>query len=194
MGFSVRYMGSKRSLAAQISREISERSEGAIVLDAFSGMCAVGAEVAPRHPLITNDAHAFAQIVAEAMFVSPGPAPTSLHARDELTSAFARNAKWLREAAKGRLRIEAEALARIDEPGGWKRLVAFNESELDIGHPRYPDGCSQGRSTKYPSRSKSTLSVMPSTEPRAFDEHSILVRFFEPLANVLPRRGILRSS
>lgn len=133
-------MGSKRSLAGRISSEISDRRPGATVLDAFSGMCAVGAQVAPRHRLITNDAHSFAHIVAQAMFVAPGPPPTSLHAKDELTATYALNAAALRGAVSGRLTAEAEALARIDEQNGWDRFVALNEAELAAGYPRYPDG------------------------------------------------------
>ncbi|WP_367112980.1 DNA adenine methylase [Sphingomonas sp.] len=131
-------MGSKRSLAGQICAHISDENPGAPVLDVFSGMCAVGAELAPRHRLLTNDAHSFAKTVAEALFVCDGPPPTSLHARDELADVYAENASALRQAVREELRQEAEVLGRVSEASGWRKLVAFNDAQLEIRVPNLP--------------------------------------------------------
>jgi hypothetical protein len=83
---SIRYMGSKRALAPSIAYKISEDHPRSVVLDVFAGMCAVGTELAPRHPVFTNDIHVFAQVVADALFVAdPIPALQSL-IRDYLAS------------------------------------------------------------------------------------------------------------
>jgi adenine-specific DNA-methyltransferase len=142
MAFQVRYMGSKRSLAGQICAHISDHNPKAPVLDVFSGMCAVGAELAPRHRLLTNDAHWFAKTVAEALFVCEGPSPTSLHARYELADAYAENARALRELVHDRLQREKAALGRMTEIGGWRRLVELNDAELEAGAPNLPDSTS----------------------------------------------------
>jgi adenine-specific DNA-methyltransferase len=137
---SVRYMGSKRSLAGRIASKISDRHPSAHVLDLFSGMCAVGTEVAPRHAVLTNDIHAFAEIVAHALFVAPVLPPTSLHARDELLAGFRRNAAALKSAVAPRLLAEAEALARCGEAGGWKKLFDLDQREAAIDLPAEIEG------------------------------------------------------
>lgn len=136
MAFSIRYMGSKRSLAGKICKQISKDNPSAPVLDVFSGMCAVGAELAARHPIHTNDAHNFAAVIAHALFVEETLPPTSLHAREELTAAFTENAKRLRSHVGLRLHSETEALARIADGAGWKRLLALNEAETAGDWPR----------------------------------------------------------
>ena len=135
MTLSVRYMGSKRSLAPDIAQKITDRHPRAAVLDAFSGMCAVGSELAPRHVLLTNDVHAFAEVVAHALFVSASEPPTSLVAREELYANYLKNRAALRSVVEARLAKEFAALARVDDIGGWKKLLQFTEEEHRLEVP-----------------------------------------------------------
>jgi adenine-specific DNA-methyltransferase len=135
MTTSVRYMGSKRSLAPQIAQQISRQHPKSAVLDAFSGMCAVGSELAPRHALLTNDVHAFAEVVARALFVASSDPPTSLIARNDLNSTYSRNRRFLRELVGDRLARESAALSRLNEAGGWKKLLQFTEAEHQLASP-----------------------------------------------------------
>jgi hypothetical protein len=77
-------MGSKRSLAPRIAAKNSRDHPGAAVLDVFAGMCAVGTELAPRHPLLTNDLHSFAGTIAEALFITRGEIGDSSSKQHEL--------------------------------------------------------------------------------------------------------------
>ena len=136
MSGAIRYMGSKRSLAPLIAETISAAHPAAAVLDLFAGTCAVATELAPRHRVVANDLHAYAEVVARALLTLPVNPPTSLHARDELTEAYYRNSRVLKRALRSRLDREAEALGRVDDPAGWKLLRSFTESELAQGAPR----------------------------------------------------------
>lgn len=132
MTISIKYMGSKRALAPGIAYQISESHPRAVVLDVFAGMCAVGTELAPRHRVLTNDIHAFAEVVADALFVAEPHAPTSLHARDELLARFAENQQELSTRLRRRLIAEEKALDLCaDKPQGWKGLLEFSETELE---------------------------------------------------------------
>jgi adenine-specific DNA-methyltransferase len=133
MALSVRYMGSKRSMAPRIAQRITREHPEAVVLDVFAGMCAVGTQLAPRHTIMTNDIHAFAETVARALFVASATPPTSLHARDELLEAYRANFRSLQEAVQPQLDTEAEALARAHDFAGWKRFVSFTQRELQRG-------------------------------------------------------------
>lgn len=123
-------MGSKRSLAPSIAARITERHPRATILDVFAGMCAVGSELAPKHPVYTNDAHVFAKTVADALFVLEPFAPTSLHARDELLAAFRKNSNALYEVFRRRLNSERAALSAAKDSKYWKRFLEFNNAEL----------------------------------------------------------------
>ena len=135
MALSVRYMGSKRALASEIAARISAEHEGRAVLDVFAGMCAVGSELAPKHPMLTNDIHVFAQTVAKALFVEPVMAPTSLIAREELFPALRTNRDALRLLVGDQLNKERVALARVEEPSGWKFLFNFHQEVRDSHLP-----------------------------------------------------------
>src|SRR5213592_2678093 len=81
---TLRYMGSKRSLAPAIAGLIHKLHPGAVVADAFAGTCAVGTSVASHHRVIANDIHAFAETIASALLVTPGPVPTRRDAERDL--------------------------------------------------------------------------------------------------------------
>lgn len=128
---SIRYMGSKRSLAPNIAAKISRDHPGAAVLDVFAGMCAVGTELAPRHPLLTNDLHSFAGTVAEALFVSrtnlSGPKSEQ---REVFLRAFKKNQRALQEALSWRLARERQSLRAIRTFENWKKFRDFSNLEL----------------------------------------------------------------
>lgn len=128
-------MGSKRSLAPSIAAHISADYSSRPVLDVFAGMCAVGNELAPAHPVLTNDIHRFAQIVASALFVEAAACPTSLVARDELRSAYRRNREALRTLMTDKISSERVAIARSVEPSGWRLFLADHRRAADEGHP-----------------------------------------------------------
>lgn len=62
-------MGTKRQLAPLVSDTISACQQGPL-LDLFSGMCAVGSEIATERQVWSNDAQLFAANVAKAFFTS----------------------------------------------------------------------------------------------------------------------------
>jgi adenine-specific DNA-methyltransferase len=62
-------MGTKRWVASAVSEVINATQNG-ILLDAFSGMCAVGEAVGPVRQIWNNDIQIFASNVARALFVS----------------------------------------------------------------------------------------------------------------------------
>ena len=131
MPVSIKYMGSKRSLAHTIAAKISAEHPRAAVLDVFAGMCAVGTELAPRHALFTNDLHSFAGSVADALFVSrstPGGAESKQ--RLDFLRAFKRNQKSLCDALAWRLARERGALRAVRDRGNWKKFRSWSELEL----------------------------------------------------------------
>ena len=128
-------MGSKRSLAPKIARKISREHPRATVLDVFSGMCAVGTEVVSHHALFTNDIHAFAEVVAEALFIADDKAPSPREI-SKLLAAFEKNRRALSHLMDSRLKRERSALDAIaDSGGGWKKLRDFTERELSRTAP-----------------------------------------------------------
>lgn len=127
---AVRYMGSKKSLAPEISEIISRSSPKATVLDVFAGMCAVGTEVSARHMLFTNDIHAYASTFASALFTGGANGPTSLSARSELIGFYLKNASALEAAIKYRLRKEDEVFSQGASDGGWRSGLEFTNREL----------------------------------------------------------------
>jgi adenine-specific DNA-methyltransferase len=120
----IKYMGSKRSLARKIANRITREHSNATVLDVFSGMCAVGAQLAPRHPLFTNDVHAFAHVVADALFVATNEMPCSRDMSRFIT-AFDANKRELVEALGFSLKRERSILENLSEPKAWRSLREF---------------------------------------------------------------------
>lgn len=127
---AVRYMGSKKALAPEISHIISDRHPEATVLDVFAGMCAVGTQVAARHKLFTNDIHAYATTIASALFTGSSTGPTSIVARQELLPHFKRNKRALESAVAGRLRLEDQFFCSGGDPSHWRKALEFSEHEI----------------------------------------------------------------
>ena len=155
MSFAVRYMGSKRSLAPLIADKIHDRHPKAAVLDAFAGMGAVGAEVAPHHVLLTNDIHAFAEVASRASFVCNGPRPTSMHVKEDLLKRYRKNLKALNKIFERRLKLEDVALAEVDEVRSWTAFKDYTVGEQQKAVPIRskkigPLGEYRSESTKFP--------------------------------------------
>jgi adenine-specific DNA-methyltransferase len=129
-------MGSKRLLAPSIARLIHRSHDSATVLDAFAGMCAIGTQLAPRHRVISNDAHAFAAVVARALFTAPGRRPSRKTAQEELLPAFKRNAGRLRDPLARRLDAEKRALLRAERGADWRELRNFTAEDIAVRVPR----------------------------------------------------------
>jgi hypothetical protein len=123
-------MGSKRSLAPIIAERISKYHEGAILVDAFAGTCAVGAAAARRHRIYANDIHAFAEVIARALLVTTARFPLPSEAWEDLYPAYMRNRERLDAALSARLNEEAKILATIKRKGNWKLLKEFSNREL----------------------------------------------------------------
>jgi adenine-specific DNA-methyltransferase len=87
MGVCITYMGTKREVAPAV-RAVIETCQKGPLLDAFSGMCAVGEEVAPSRQIWTNDAQVFASEVATALFTSRDEPPSAIWAADLHYAAF----------------------------------------------------------------------------------------------------------
>lgn len=69
MGIDIPYMGTKRHLAPRVAEVISTAKDGPL-LDAFSGMGTVGANVGPARQIWTNDVQEFASAVCKSLFNS----------------------------------------------------------------------------------------------------------------------------
>jgi adenine-specific DNA-methyltransferase len=122
----IKYMGSKRSLAPKIANRISRAHRGATVLDVFSGMCAVGTQLVARHPLYTNDIHAFAEVVARALFISDDATPDTGE-MSKFLAAFERNRRALFDLCFHEISRER----RVIESGNWQQLKALTIRELN---------------------------------------------------------------
>lgn len=80
-------MGTKRELAPAVADVIGQAREG-ILLDAFSGMCSVGEQVAPARQVWSNDAQFFSSEVARALFVSRDAPPRTIFSADTIFPEF----------------------------------------------------------------------------------------------------------
>lgn len=136
MGISIKYMGTKKSLAKRIAEKISKEHPHATILDVFAGMCAVGTELAPRHRLLTNDLHSFAGSVAQALFVS-GSAPGGPRSEERAAfiRAFRKNQATLEEALAWRLSRERQAIKAVRELKNWRKFRDFSNAELTRAVP-----------------------------------------------------------
>jgi len=106
------YMGTKQRLAPVIADLICQAKPG-IVLDAFSGMCAVGTAVGERRPMWNNDVEVFAAGVARSLFIGNDSPPNVLMATELLFDYFATNRTALCARFRRRLGEEREALDSV---------------------------------------------------------------------------------
>lgn len=104
------YMGTKRGFAPAVAEVICAAKPG-IVMDAFSGMCAIGQSVGTRRNVWSNDAQGFAAQVAGALFTSRHRLGLSDPQRNCLKAAFNRNAAALAQRFARRLASERACIA-----------------------------------------------------------------------------------
>lgn len=132
----MRYMGTKRSLAASISDAISRRHPNATILDAFSGLCAVGSELAPKHVVFANDIHHFAENVARSILLAPLRAQSISSVRDAMLPHYEENLGALREAVGELYDLEDRMLARANSDRGLTRFRLYALAQMAKSVPR----------------------------------------------------------
>lgn len=113
MTFGFTYMGSKRQMANLVSDVIDRAPQGPL-LDAFAGMSAVGAAIAPSRPIWCNDIQHFAYNVARTAFTSPVRPEVEAGCIAELRSLFELNGAKLERIYGKQLSAEARAFASND--------------------------------------------------------------------------------
>lgn len=113
MPMRVSYMGTKRSIAAQVAAAINAGPPGPL-LDLFCGICAVGSAVAPSRQIWCNDIQMFASTVATFFFTSP-ILPTRVNeAASKARAAYLENNWALENRFSSVLREENDALQSGD--------------------------------------------------------------------------------
>ena len=124
MPIQVSYMGTKRKIAPQVAAIVDDGPNGPL-LDLFSGICAIGSEVAPSRPVWCNDIELFASTVAAAFFTS-SELPVSFDRAAEMAlEEFQENKRQLELVFGADLENEKTALASRDF-----RLVAALEQDI----------------------------------------------------------------
>lgn len=115
MAVNITYMGTKRELARTVAAVIAKAKEGPL-LDAFSGMCSVGEEIAQTRQVWTNDAQVFSAEVATALFASHDEPPNPIRAADLLFADFDRQQKALESRYLASVLTERSALEASSYP------------------------------------------------------------------------------
>lgn len=109
-------MGTKRHLAGVIGR-ICELSKPGPLLDVFSGMCAVGIQLAPFRQIWTNDAQLFAHEFATALFCSRELPPNAEDFAHNYSSRFRRLKARFAASISDEMRSERDAIEHSDLAG-----------------------------------------------------------------------------
>lgn len=111
LGFT--YMGNKRQIAGQLA-EVIARAPAGPLLDAFAGMSAVGAAVAPERPVWCNDVQLFAYSVARSYFTARSQPKLSPEAVSECQNLFEKNRTVLGRSFASALAQERRAYDSAD--------------------------------------------------------------------------------
>lgn len=135
MTLAIPYMGTKRDFAPEIAKVIGSTRDG-IVLDVFSGMCAIGQAVAPKRAIWSNDIQGFASAVATAIFTSKDSPPEISKVSPEIRHRYLQNQNALRHLYSDRLACEEGALvsceiSTLNDYLAESRHVG-NDHELDL--------------------------------------------------------------
>ena len=123
------YMGTKARLAEQIADAIDSAQPGP-VLDAFSGMCSVGAALVGRRQIWNNDIQSFSSEIATAIFTSTEPVISSINIAEHLYQDYIRNKVALENRFKRMLLKENKCLESSDH----KALSQFFCSSKNISN------------------------------------------------------------
>ena len=70
------YMGTKHELAEPV-RQVIDRAQPGMILDAFAGMGAVARAVSPSRKVWVNDVQRFAHLAGRVAFTSTRPSPSA---------------------------------------------------------------------------------------------------------------------
>lgn len=103
-------MGTKRHLSRVVS-ELAKTLPCGALLDAFSGMCAVGGAIAPSRQVWTNDIQPFPALVGQFLFCSTSESVGTSRLKQVLEPYFTRNLKALHRRFKGYLEAEQKYLS-----------------------------------------------------------------------------------
>jgi adenine-specific DNA-methyltransferase len=128
MLFDFGYMGTKRALAASVAEIVSQAKNGPI-LDAFSGMCAVGQTIGTDRQIWSNDIQVFASKVSHALFVSLDMPPTMAQVAIDFYPDFSRNVEALTIRFRKRLAEETASLSS----GGFSEVEA-HAAKYELAH------------------------------------------------------------
>lgn len=148
MYLAVPYMGTKRDLAPVVANVICNAKQG-VVLDVFSGMCAIGQAIGTRRNIWNNDIQCFASKVASALFTSKRPFRLRRKVRAFLRTAFEHNLNELASRFRRRLSAERTALA-------WGTVTSISE---------YLESARHVGSSKALDRERRELETVPTAFP-----------------------------
>jgi adenine-specific DNA-methyltransferase len=123
----VRYMGTKRYLAADVRAAIESVSPSGSVVDLFSGVGAVASALSPDHHVITNDALSFTTVLARARFCG-GRRTASAQLVPRIRLRYDEREKELRAGYEQELASEALALR-----GEWQTLAQYMHEHPHVG-------------------------------------------------------------
>jgi adenine-specific DNA-methyltransferase len=129
MSLALPYMGTKRYLAPIVA-EVICRAKPGVVLDVFSGMCAIGQAIGARRNIWNNDVQCFSSEVASALFTAKKPFSWTEPERDYITKQFRKNAISLMARYGKRLEEEKGAL----HAGGLARIRKYLSSARHVAN------------------------------------------------------------
>lgn len=117
-------MGTKKKLAPDIARLVSEQSHGPF-LDLFSGMCSVGQEVAlSSRQVWSNDVQFFSHLVAKSLFTSQEFPRIAWNDLSEIKRLFNDNFQKIEQFIIDELEYEKQLYTEHDA----ENLIIFEES------------------------------------------------------------------
>lgn len=130
-------MGTKRRLASKVSEIVQDLPQGPL-LDAFSGMCAVGEAIAPWRQVWTNDVQLFPAIVGRALFCTRSEPSPPDRIKDILEPEFRRNMKALERRFSSYLCKEEKYLSteKLEDIEAGNTLLPFVGNDIRLNQER----------------------------------------------------------
>lgn len=117
------YMGSKKLLAPQIADLVADMAAGPF-LDLFSGIAAVGSEIAPQRHIWCNDVQSFSTLLTSQKFRATHAFKTAGGLIERAAPVFAANVSALRATFADALAHEQRAVSAAD-PVAASNLIAL---------------------------------------------------------------------
>lgn len=126
----LRYMGTKRSLAPLVRREIDALGPTGRVADLFAGLGSVVHAMAPDRPVVVNDALTFTGPIARARFTEPRRPRTRLsRLLEAIYPEYRCRLETLTARFADRIRLESRALE-----DGREALASYLETVEHVGN------------------------------------------------------------